>query len=523
MNDGLFLLLALILGLAVSLIAAWFFWGRPLHDARAEANQKSHDLGKAFAEVAAFQSIAEELRPKAERAQELFSELSQARTLLDERERAHQQTLTEREQSFQQVLESKEKNFLETLAERERSYRQTLAAREQSFKEATEERNRLHETQLAHLRDEFQRLANEALEKAQNRFSEQAAETLKYHRTETEKGLVESKSAIEKLVQPMQETLGRYEQELKVIEAKREQAYGSLGEQLAALGRSEALVREEAGKIVAALRGSARTSGAWGEGQLRRVLELAGLAEGIDFDLQATATNEDGRQKRPDAILKMPGGRELIIDSKCSVEDHAAAMEAITDQERNEALARHATRIRAHVRNLASKAYWDEFGAAADFVLLFIPGENFLVSALEEDRDLHLWALDQRVLLVGPTMLLAVARVVAMVGRQEKMAEEARQIGKLGAELYERLVKMTEHINKVGRNLDEASKSWNGLMGSIERRVLVTARRLGELGVNQKGGEIAEPRLSEAGIRELKDGHQPVKLTQAASIEAPKG
>ena len=453
------LLVALLLGILAALAAGWLLWGRQLGQLRAGLTEGRVALATAGADLEAARARAAETLPYVDKAATLQAELAAARTMADERDRAHRESLAERE--------------------------------------------RVHARQLAELRGEFQRLAAEALERAQKQFTEQAAETLKLHRAEAAKGLSESREALSGLVTPMHEALSRYGTELQNLEQKREQAYGSLSEQLQALSRSEALVREEAGRIVAALRGSAKASGSWGEAQLKRVLELAGLQQGIAFDLQAGAADEEGRQKRPDAILHLPGGRQLIVDSKCSMDDYLAAAEAETDAARAEARARHARRVRDHVKGLAAKAYWDLFGEAADFVVLFVPGENFLSAALEEDRDLHLWAMNQRVLLVGPVNLLAIARVVASVWRQEKVAEEAREIGRLGAELYDRLGTMAGHANRVGRNLDEATKAWNQFVGSYESRVLVTARKFAGLGVAKPDDTLGAPRTVESSLRLL--------------------
>jgi len=378
-----------------------------------------------------------------------------------------------------------------------------LAVRLAAFEAAAAERERAHETQLKQLREEFQRLAGEALARAQESFTAQAAETLKLHRAEADKGLAESRLALADLIAPMRDTLGRYESELKAIEQKREQAYGSLAQQLAAVAEGQAAVRSEAGRIVAALRSSARASGAWGEAQLRNVMEMAGLRESIDFTLQAHATDEEGQRRRPDAVIRLPGGRELVVDSKCSLDHYLAACDASDDAERAAALRRHAAAVRAHARGLAEKAYWKQFAASADFVVMFLPGENFLAAALEQDLDLLAWALDQRILLTGPTNLLAIARVVAMVWRQEKMAEEASQVAALGADLYQSLVTMAEHVSRVGRNIGEAAGAYNDFIGSLETRVLAKARRFTELGVEQGRKALPELKPSDAQVRRI--------------------
>jgi DNA recombination protein RmuC len=374
-------------------------------------------------------------------------------------------------------------------------------ARDAAHAAAMAERDRVHEAQLRQLKEEFQRLAGEALEKAQASFATQAAATLDHHRAEAAKGLAESRTALSDLVGPMKTSLDRYETELKAIEAKREQAYGSLAEQLAGVAVGQQAVRHEAGKIVAALRSSSKASGAWGEAQLRNVLEMAGLREGIDFELQASATDDEGQRRRPDAVLKLPGGRELVVDSKCALADYLAASEAEGEAERAAALRRHALCVRAHAKGLAEKAYWKQFAASADFVVMFLPGENFLSAALEQDLDLLGWALDQRILLAGPTNLLAIARVVAMVWRQEKMADEARAIGELGAQLYAALATMTEHVGRIGKNIGDTANAYNDFVGSLESNVLPKARRFPELGVDRGKKELGAPARVERPLR----------------------
>lgn len=455
-------LLAGLLFLLFGGIAGWFLWGRPLHGIRQELPQRLSELREAQTSARHYQERMEENRLVAERestrAAELGSQIASLEAVQSERERAHQR-------------------------------------------------------QLAELHGEFQRMAGEALEKAQRQFTEQAAETLKLHRSESERNLEAGKTALGDLIRPMRETLGRYESELKVLEAKREQAYGGLAEQLATVAQGQEAVRAEANRIVTALRSSARASGAWGEAQLRNVLEMAGLREDIDFTLQTSVDSVDGGRRRPDAVIRLPGGRELIVDSKCSLEDYIAASGSASEAERLQSLKRHSLAVRQHAKGLSEKAYWREFAASADFVVMFLPGENFLAAALEHDLGLLQWTLDQRILLAGPTNLLAIARVVAMVWRQEKMAEEAQRIGELGADLYASLATMAEHVNRVGKNIGDAASAYNDFVGSLEARVLSKARRFPELGVSRGKKELPDTAPVEKTLR----------LVQAAELRTAEG
>jgi DNA recombination protein RmuC len=339
------------------------------------------------------------------------------------------------------------------------------------------------------LRLQFEQLAGETLQKSQRQFIEMANETLEAQRGKASASLTE-------LIAPMKETLARYEVGLKDVEKAREQAYGQLSEQLKSVVDGQASVSREAANLVTALRSSGKTAGSWGEQQLRNTLEMAGLREGIDFTLQTHAATDDGG-KRPDAILRLPGGRELIVDSKCSMKDYLAAGEASDADGQAAAMKRHTLAVRAHAKGLSEKAYWDNFGKAADFVVMFMPGENFLSAALEHDVDLIGWTFERKILLCGPINLLAIAKIVAMVWRQEKLAEEARAIGDAGGDLYAALATMTEKLAKVGANLDTAVKGYDEMVASLEGNVLPKARRLKDLGV--KAGAKAIPDLTEIG------------------------
>lgn len=330
--------------------------------------------------------------------------------------------------------------------------------------------------QAADLRKQFDGLAQAALQQSQEHFRKLSEAALTQHRETADAGL-------KALLTPVADTLARYETGLKSLEATREQAYGSLTQQLTEVAQGQSRVSQEAGRLVTALRSSGKTSGSWGEQQLRNVLEMAGLREGIDFTLQTSVATEAG-SRRPDAIVRLPGGRDLIVDSKCSLNDYLEAC-GCEEGERRAALLRHAASVKAHARGLAEKAYWKEFGQSADFVVMFLPGENYLSAALEHDLALLDWAFANRILLAGPINLLAIAKTVALVWRQEKLATEAAEIGKLGAEIYAAVTAMAEHVDKVGENLGRAVRSHNEMIGSIERNLLPKARKLPDLGVEK--------------------------------------
>lgn len=371
-----------------------------------------------------------------------------------------------------------------------RSERDGLAAKLAGVEAGAAERERAFGEQKAGLlatgealKAEFARLAGAALTDSQKQFLTVAEETLKRQRAEADKEMTANKEAMAGLLAPVTETLKRYEEGLTGFEQRRAEAYGSIGEQLAAVAAGQHRVGEEAAKLVSALRSSSKASGRWGEQQLKNVLEMGGLREGIDFTLQSSVATEEGA-RRPDAIIRLPGGRELIVDVKCSLEDYLAAGEC-DEAGRREALKRHALAVRAHIRALGDKAYWKEFGQSADFVVMFLAGENFLSAALESDLKLLDEAFERRILLTGPTNLLAIAKIVALVWRQDTLATEAREIGKLGAELYAGIAVMAEHVECVGEHLAKALGAHNKMIGSLETNVLPKARRLPELGVEK--------------------------------------
>ena len=460
MHPDLLPLAAALAAFALALVLGFLGWGRPLAAERARAGALAAALEESRIEAGALREARAGLEA---RLGELALKLEAA----------------------------------ETEARRAADLGAELAA----LRATQAERDRQHAEQLAALRAEFERAASAALEGALRQLSDQAEAVLRAHREAAEAGAKLGQAEIEKLLSPVRDTLARFEGEIKALEQKREQAYGSLAGQLAAVAQGQEAVRAEAARLVAALRGSARASGAWGEAQLRNVLDMAGLSEGIDYTMQTVSQDDEGRRRRPDAVIRLPGGRELVVDAKCSLEHYLAACEATDEAARAEARRRHAAAVRQHVRGLAEKAYWRQFAASADFVVMFVPGENFLAAALEEDTTLLSSALEQRIILAGPTNLLAIARVVAMVWRQEKMAEEARQVAELGAELYESLATMTEHVQRVGRHIGETAGAYNEFIGSLEYRVLARARRFTELGVTPGKKVLPELKPADAAPR----------------------
>ena len=311
-----------------------------------------------------------------------------------------------------------------------------------------------------------------------------------------------SDAQLKALLQPVEATLKRYEEGLSKVEKERVGSYEALREAVTLLHAGHAQVRDETRNLVNALRSSPKARGRWGEQSLKNVLEQAGLTPYADFQTEVSIDTEDGRL-RPDVIVRLPGGRKLIIDAKCSLNAFLDASEAADDDARAAHLQKHAASIRTHAQQLGSKNYWEQFGDAADYVVMYIPGEHFLTAALEQDDALWSWAFERRVLLATPTNLVAIARTVSSVWRQEKIAEEAAEIARLGKELHSRLATMGGHVARLGRNLELATGAYNAFVGSLESQVLTQAKRFETLEVASGAKALEELPVVEAAPRPL--------------------
>src|SRR4051794_35461572 len=356
---------------------------------------------------------------------------------------------------------------------------QELAA----LKAAQDERDKGFEARIKELVEakealsaQFAEISNKLLTEAQEVFLKRADDRFRQSEESSGKNL-------KALLQPVHERLERYETTVQKVEAERRDAFGVLSGQIEAMRTGTERVSAEAAKLVNALRNAPKARGRWGEQQLRNVLETCGLSEHCDFATEVSVADGEGGKLRPDVVVRVPGGQSLVIDAKVSLNEYQDAFGAVDDADRATHLAAHAAAIRAHVNALGAKAYWSQFEDAPDYVVMFIPGEHFLTAALEFDASLWDYAFDKKVLLATPTNLIAIARTVAAVWRQEKLAKEARQIGELGKELYERLAKAADDLRRVGSGLASAVNNYNSFVASFETRSLVTARKFRELNI----------------------------------------
>ena len=371
-----------------------------------------------------------------------------------------------------------------------------------------EERGHQREVEaLTALRGEIetkmQALAADALQKNQNSFLNLANEVFSKHREGAAATLEQRQAEIAALLAPISNNLEEYKKGLAEIEKARAAAYGGLSKEVASLAQMQADASAQTRKLVNALQAAPKTRGRWGEHQLHNVMELSGMSAYVDFLPEQTFGGDDGRL-RPDVIIRLPGERRIVVDAKTSMAAYLDAVEAADDDTRDAHLAHHARQLRTHMRLLSGKAYWDALPCTPDFVAMFIPGENFYAAAIERDPQLFEDAIESKVLIVTPTTLIALAKAIAVGWRQEKIAENARQVGELGRELYRRLATMGGHVAGIGAALDNATKRYNDLVGSLESRVLPQARKFSELELDGTQEPLTELRQIETQIRPLR-------------------
>ena len=368
--------------------------------------------------------------------------------------------------------------------------------------EAEELRGKLADAaRVDSLGDRFAALAADALRRNSESFLELAGERFDRHKAGAETALEARRKAIEALVKPLSENLGAFERKIGEIEKAREGAYRAVAEQVRSLAEGQSGLRTETGRLVQALR-RPKTRGRWGEYQLRNVLEMAGMTEHVDFVEEHTVEGEDGRL-RPDVIVRLPGGKSVIVDAKTPLEAYLAAVETEDEEKRAQLAADHARQVRAHVRVLASKEYWKALPVTPDFVVMFVPGEAFFAAAIESDPDLFEQAVRERVLICTPTTFIALVKAIAYGWQQQKLAENTQAVADLARDLFERVKTFGEHMERLGKSLRQTVAHYNRGVGSLEGRVLPAARKFEALGVAPAGATIPEAPRVEREPRDL--------------------
>lgn len=402
------------------------------------------------------------------------------------------------------------------VAARETAMRASVQAAELERELDTRNSQLLEATQRAATYEERARLLGDAKQALENAFRSLSAEALRSNNAafldlaksalaefqQGAKGDLEKRQmAIDALVAPVKASLDKVDEKILALERAREQAYGEIRQQFVQMAETQNQLRLETSNLVKALR-QPHVRGRWGEVQLRRVVEMAGMLNHCDFKEQQTVEGEEGRL-RPDLIVHLPGNRQIIVDSKAPVSAYLDAHEATSDEERKAKVLLHAQLLRGHLQALGAKRYWEQFQPTPEIVVMFIPGEAFFSAALEADPELLDNAFGQNVVIASPASLMALLKAAAYGWRQESIVENVRQVRQLGQELHKRLGDMAKHMANLGDKLNSATEAYNSAVGSLESRVLVSARKFNELGATSQEAEIIELRPVEGSVRRL--------------------
>ena len=421
-------------------------------------------------------------------------------SVLSERLAGRERNLNE----LRNALESKEEK-LAYLRDRLTKSKEHIAKLETHLKDwikASREKLEFAEQVKTQAEDAFKVLSNEALKSNNQSFLQLAQEKLAKF-SEISKGDLElRKQSIDEMVKPLGISLEKMTERIREIEKDRRGSYDILRTIINDLKNSQSDLVEQTGSLVSALKESSTHRGSWGEMQLKRVVEMAGMIEYCDFVQQESVATESGRL-RPDMIVKLPDKKSIVVDSKASILAYVEALEAKTEKEKQAKLVRHCENIKKRMKELSEKRYWEQFDPSPEFVVMFIPGESFFSAALEVEPGLIELGVKNRVIMATPTTLIALLRAVAYGWKQETISVNARQVGRLGAELYGRMNKFAEYLQEIRSGIDASVKAYNRAVGNFESRVFVTARKLKELGAS-KGEEIPSLEIIEEGTRSPK-------------------
>jgi DNA recombination protein RmuC len=404
----------------------------------------------------------------------------------------------------------------ETGALREETVR--LAAEADRERRVGEERAATHAESERRLRESFEALSAKALRENNESFLALAEQRFRSLEGAAGHDLDRRREAIETLVAPLRDALRGLDENLKSVEKDRVGAYQSLAREVSQVAEAGRRLERETGNLVTALRRPS-VRGRWGEVQLRRVVEAAGMLEHCDFEVQCTSEPGDGPRRRPDLLVRLPGHRTVVVDAKAPLDAYLTALEAPDEASRAAHLQAHVRQVRTHLEALADKAYWKSFDPAPEFVVMFIPGEAFFSAALEQDPLLIERGFERGVVMASPTTLVAVLRAVATCWRQEKVERNAQQISAVGRELYDRVRTLVGHVDSLRSGLQSSVTAFDRVVGSLEARVLPQANRFVALGA-ASGGEIEAPRRLESAPRGFDSRHVPASLP--ADVEAPR-